>query len=156
MAFCLASSLVVILLNNMNKKFPIIFLVFSIIILGVSLSSVFAKNQDNPENQILPEKEGTYNVPGRPDLKLKVFVHHVGGKPNDNGKPSGGQTNICYLSDPDSASFVGAAGWKLPVGTWVYTLNTNSVPSSVGTFNLAIMAIDAFNRWSKHRWRINR
>lgn len=128
----------------MDKKIFIIILTVSLIMSGLSSVLASDKNQDNTENQILSEQEGTYDVPGRPDLKVKVFVHHE----KQNGRPSPVYPPVCYLTDPDSTAPVGAVGWRLPQGAWIYTLNTNSVPSSVGSANLVTMAADAFERWS--------
>lgn len=112
-------------------------------IFSLALNPVWAKNQANhPDDQILPEQDGIYDVPGHPDLKVRVFVHRV--------KPASPAPALmaCNLPDPDCAVTVGGAGWHLPAGTWTYTLNTASVPSSVGSGNLNIMAADAFSRWS--------
>ncbi len=131
----------------MNKKFLITTLIIASVILILSLGSVSAKNADDSQDQLLPEQEGTYNVKGRPDLKLKVFVHNP--KPEKQyAKPAPAPSPVCNLQDPDSATTIGDAGWHLPDGTWIYVLNTSSVPSTVGASNLAIMATDAFNRWS--------
>lgn len=118
----------------MNKK--IIAVLISVLILsaGLSFKAVLADN--------LPDQEGTYDVPGHSNLKLKVFVYRQkAGKPNPSSP-------VCNLADPDSLNIVGSAGWKLPSGTWTYALNTSSVPSSVGSGNLSIMSSSAFSRWS--------
>ena len=126
----------------MNRK--ILAIVFSILVLAVGLSFkiALANNSNNSQDSILPEQDGTYDVPGHSDLKLRVFVYRV--KPDRSTPPS----TICNLLDPDSTTAVGSTPWRLPTGTWVYTLNVNSVPASVGSANLAIMAGDAFGRWS--------
>lgn len=131
----------------MSKKvFVTLFLVILVCVLGASLSSVLAKNTDDSDDQILPEQPGIYDVPGRPDLKLKVFVHNP--KDKQNARPSPVVPPVCNLQDPDSTVTIGSAGWHLADGTTVYTLNSGSVPSAVGTNNLATMATDAFNRWA--------
>lgn len=127
----------------MNKKFLILILIISVIASGLSLAPVFAKNTNDSGDELLPEQEGTYDVAGHPDLKLKVFVHHE----KQNSRPSQSGSTVCNLQDPDSLALVGSAGWKLP-GTWTYILNLNSVPFTVGSANLATMAADAFSRWS--------
>ncbi len=112
-------------------------------ILSLTLNPVWAKNQSNAQDEsILPEQEGVYNVPGHPDMKVRVFIHRV--------KPAfpAPQLMACNLPDPENTTLVGGAGWHLPAGTWTYTLNTTSVPATVGSTNLAIMATDAFSRWS--------
>lgn len=128
----------------MSKKTLLISLVITVVAWGLSFGLVSAKNSNDSDEQIaLPEQDGTYNVPGRPDLKIRVFVHRA--KPTPNPTPN----IICNLPDLDSDTFIGGAGWHLPAGNWTYTLNSDSVPSTVGSTNLAIMAADAFTRWSE-------
>lgn len=124
-----------------NKNLAIIILV-SFIVSVLYLGVVYAKNSNNSEGSVLPEQEGTYDVPGHSNLKLRVFVYRA--RPDRSTPPS----IVCNLPDPDSTATVGPTPWRLPTGTWVYTLNPSSVPSSVGSANLAIMANDAFGRWS--------
>lgn len=54
----------------------------------------------------------------------------------------------CGLTDPDSTATDGLTGWRLPTGTWTYRLNTSSVPSSVGSSDMATLTANAFNAWS--------
>lgn len=100
------------------------------------LSPVSSKNDDNN----IPEEDGVYDVPGHPNLKLRVVVHNA--KP-----PDASNSLICGLTDPDSSSVVDPTGWYLP-SSWTYNLNTGSVPSSVGSANLSTIASDAFIAWS--------
>lgn len=137
----------------MNKKFLLIFGVFFLLtILSLSLNFASAKIQKNFQDQFYfqdqfwPEKDGIYDVPGYFNLRLKVFVHYPKG--HQELKQIITSANVCYLQDPDSLITIGSAGWHLPIGIWTYTLNTSSVPSTVGSANLAIMSSDAFNRWS--------
>ncbi len=98
---------------------------------------------DKPDNTpTLPETNGTYDVPGRPNLKLRVIVH-----PAKGSKPGGSTPSLsCGLSDPDSVSVVSPAGWHLP-SSFTYRLNNASVPSSVGAGSTAIAA-QSFGTWS--------
>ena len=123
----------------MSKKFFAI-LTILIIILGVSSSLVLAKNDKNGD---IPEEDGIYDVPGHPDLKVRVFVHKT--KPGPTPQP----TLQCNLPDPASEAVVDSAGWKLPTTTnWTYNLNLSSVPSSVGQTNLLTIATNSFKVWT--------
>jgi len=123
------------------KKLYIFFIVFAILAMGLSLSPVFAKNDKNLD---IPEQDGIYDVPGHPDLKIRVFVHKI--KP---AKPSPTPTPElnCTVSDPSNSADVAFAGWKLP-SIYKYNLNPASVPGTVGGGNLATIAATAFNRFS--------
>lgn len=92
---------------------------------------------DLPDVQ-LPERAGIYDVPGRPNLKLRVFVH--------NAKPTPPPAPIC--NDPLDGPDVRPAGWYLPISPWGYYLNIESVPLSVGSDKLSKIAGDAFSPWS--------
>ena len=68
-------------------------LIFSLITgLFVSISAVLAVNLPEPAQEVVPEQAGVYDVLGRPDLKLKVFVYEPrvdqSAKNNNNGKPN--------------------------------------------------------------------
>jgi len=110
-------------------------------VFGISLSffagAVLAKNDPNE----IPEVDGVYNDSGHPGMKVRVIVHRA--KPGPPPEP----TLRCELSDPASDALVSAAGWKLPA-TWTYNLNPTSVPSFVGSDNLATFAGIGFSRWS--------
>lgn len=98
-----------------------------------------------PVSPDLPEQAGIYQAPGRPDLKLRVFVHQP--KPVKPAKPGVvSPDEICALADPDSSAVVAGAGWKLPA-TWTYYLNSASAPASVGVANLPTIANNAFGQW---------
>lgn len=111
-----------------------------------------AKNDD--EIYAVPQAEGTYDVPGRPDLKLKVTVYH--GKQDEvekfaRGDKSQPQAPVlsCMetaIADPDSESQVKLAGWKLPAN-WTYAVNTSSVPSSIGAGRAGELIGNAYAAW---------
>jgi len=123
------------------RKLLTIFIVFSVLALGLSLSPVFAKNLKNSDKDI-PEQDGVYDVPGHPELKVRVFVHHVG-----KGKPVPPTPVLeCGLDDPQSLAVVDKEVWHLPAN-WTYNLNPGSVPGSVGGSNLFTIAENAFNEW---------
>ncbi len=108
-----------------------------------SLNFVFAKND---KHQDIPEIDGIYDVPGMPGMKVRVFVHRE--KPDKPGKPEEEKPAlVCKLDDPNSNAVVDKAGWKLP-SKWTYNLNPSSVPSSVGSKNLATIAGSAFSQWT--------
>lgn len=121
----------------MKKISAILFSLFFVLIIS---ANVFAQNS----NATIPEKNGDYPDPSHPGLRVRVFVHEP--KPS---KPSPTQSPVlvCSLPDPDSSAVVPPAGWKLP-STWTYTLNTGSVPSSVGSGNLTTIAGNAFTQWT--------
>ena len=128
------------------KKIIFTLLVFSVfLVAGIAIAQGAAKNsqQDDLEYTI-PEQDGAYDVPGRPELKVRVFVHNPKVKPEPTVSPA----LTCGLSDPKSDAVVDPAGWYLPKGTWVYRLNTASVPFSVGSGNLSNIAQLGFGAWS--------
>ena len=118
----------------------ILFASFLIIVLAFafSLNFTFAKNDKNTD---IPEQDGVYDVPGHPELKVRVFVHKIGGKPAPT--PVWG----CGLPDPGSEAVVDKEVWKLP-SEWTYNLNPGSAPSSVGSGNAATITDNAFRVWT--------
>jgi len=121
----------------MFKKISII-LIVSVVLIGGNF--VFAKNDKNTD---IPEQDGVYDVPGHPELKVRVFVHKAGA-----GKPTPAPEWQCGLSDPDSSAVVDKEVWKLP-STWTYNLNLSTVPSSInGSANLVTIAKNAFTAWT--------
>ena len=133
------------------KKLLTIFIVFSVLALGLSLSPVFAKNLKNSDKDI-PEQDGVYDVPGHPELKVRVFVHRVGGKPTPT------PVLRCELDDPDSPAVVHKEVWKLP-SEWTYNLNPDSAPSLIGSENAVTITENAFETWTnelKNKVTINR
>jgi len=109
----------------------------------LSPASVLALGQ--PQSEQVPDVAGTYDVPGQPDVKVKVSVYRA-----KNAKPDGsghGNPKLqCSLADPDSSSVVPTTGWKLPTSV-TYNLNTTSVPATVGGANLATIAANGFSDW---------
>jgi len=125
-------------LTNMNKK--LLFITSLIAFLFILFPGLVLAKQDETEDQV-PEQNGTYNVPGNPKLKVRVFVHQP--KP-----PVSAPALNCNWTDPDSASVVGITGWHLPKGTWSYYLNASSVPSTVGSNNFTNLTNLAFSEWA--------
>lgn len=109
------------------------------------------------DDYMLPENEGVYDVPGRPDLKLKVFVYRgkddIGEKAVKSGKPVSAPVppvEACasaLAADPDSSSIVSGAGWKLP-SVWTYRINFASVPATIGAANAQTLIANAYNTWT--------
>lgn len=118
----------------------IIVLALSVAVLALSGCPVLASHKPNSQDPI-PEISGVYNDPDHPGVKVRVFVH-----PEKPSKVSS-EALVCNLSDPDSASVVSSAGWKLS-SPWTYNLNLGSVPLSVGGSNLAVIAGNGFSDWS--------
>jgi hypothetical protein len=112
---------------------------------------ILAKNSND---YVLPETEGIYEVPGKPHLKLKVFVHYEKNKDMEKnakkGKPSPQPPQeSCYLSsetDIDSASVVSPAGWRLP-STWSYQINLDSIPSTINKSDGENLIAKAYGAW---------
>lgn len=92
-----------------------------------------------------PEVDGDFDVPQKPGMRVRVFVHKE--KPLHTSSAA----LVCGLEDPDSSASVSPAGWKLP-NSITYQLNQNSVPSSVGSSNLPSIVSNSFTKWS---WAIN-
>ncbi|HJZ06289.1 hypothetical protein A2634_02450 [Candidatus Amesbacteria bacterium RIFCSPHIGHO2_01_FULL_48_32] len=90
----------------------------------------------------LPEQAGDYPVPGRSDMRMRVFVYEPRA-----GRPGVVVDKSLACVDPDQNDLVAPAGWKLPVGNWRYKLNVGSVPSSVGGSNLGTIVKDSFGPW---------
>ncbi|OGI16360.1 MAG: hypothetical protein A2Z52_00135 [Candidatus Moranbacteria bacterium RBG_19FT_COMBO_42_6] len=95
-----------------------------------------------------PDKDGTYEVPGHPNMKVRVFVH----KPNP-GKPGPVPTPTCSDAH-ENIDTVGTTGWHLP-STFTYTLNTSSVPSAVGGERLPEIASLSAGKWDSLSGKIN-
>ncbi len=89
-----------------------------------------------------PENSGIYDMPGYPNLKVRIFVHKA--KP---AKPGSGPTPIsgtCSL-DGNINDYIGSAGWHLP-SKFTYNLNPTSVPGYVS--GLSTIAQNAFGVWT--------
>lgn len=126
-----------------------------VLIFSPQLSLALEKPVTLGEVPAPPDVSGVYNVPERPGMKVRVFAHPekptkpgLPAKPNASPSPSVSVNNslICGLADPESASVVGKAGWKIP-GSITYLLNTSSVPSSVGSGNLAGIVKSGFDQY---------
>jgi hypothetical protein len=107
------------------------------------------------DNGSLPETEGTYDVAGHPNLKLRVHVYRDHNEKNaarSQAKPGQTVPNLVCTStaamDPDSTAVTSPTGWKLPSGTWTYQLNLGSVPATVGAGNLATIAANSYSAWT--------
>ncbi|MEK7633715.1 MAG: hypothetical protein AAB437_02625 [Patescibacteria group bacterium] len=114
----------------MSKKI-IIFLFGLILFLAPLLVSA-----QKPEDWEPPEKNGTYDVPGKKNLKVRVFVH--------NPKPELLPVLNC-TDDNSSTAQVGAAGWKL-TSNWSWYLNISSAPSSISG-NMLTIANNSIKTW---------
>lgn len=128
----------------MIKKSITVCLLILVFVFGLSLASVLAKNSNDngDEEQIIPEQDGTYDVPGHPDMKVRVFVHRA------RPEPAPLPLLVCGLSDPESNAVVDPLAYHLPTGkAWTYQLNPSSAPSSV-RLNLSVFVADAFSRWT--------
>ena len=140
----------------MTKKIFITLVIISLIATSISFNLVSAKNTSDDSEKIendIPEQNGTYNVPGHPDLKVRVFVHNV--KPEKPGKPvPPAPTLQCGLSDPDSSFIVSAEEWMLPA-SFTYNLNPNNVPALVGSSNWPLIAENSFNTWDNEVSQVN-
>lgn len=118
----------------------VIALLTLILLLGISPNATLAKKSMTAEDELIPEKDGDYAEPGRPGMRVRVFVHN----PKSHRLPS--PSLVC--SDPESEALVGRTGWKIPSGEWKYNLNLFNVPSSVGTSNFPAIATNGFNTWT--------
>ncbi|MFA6383482.1 MAG: matrixin family metalloprotease [Parcubacteria group bacterium] len=115
--------------------------ILSTLAFAMSVSAVSAaKLNYAPE---LPENDGTYDVLGHPDMKVKIFVHK--NKPVKPALAPEGVVGICSSDEPSDAS-VGATGWKLP-SSWNYRLNVSTVPASIGATGLGNIANLSFDEW---------
>jgi hypothetical protein len=120
-----------------NGLFCLMLAVFG---LSVSVFPALAKDaKNNLEN--IPQKNGTYDIPNHPNMKVRVFVHY----PKMFGKPA--PAPVCTNDDPDSLSLVHAGYAHLPQ-TINYVLNVSSVPSSVKGSNLPAIALNSVKVWT--------
>jgi len=124
----------------MIQKSALVFLAI-LFSLSLFLSPVSASHKGGSDNSKIPEENGTYDDPGHPGVKVRVFVHRE--KPQTSSPP----LLVCGLADPDSTAVVSPAGWHLPSSV-TYSLNPSSVPSSVGGVNLPTIAVNGFGDWN--------
>lgn len=128
----------------LSKKISYLFAGFALL-LTILFSAGSVRADGPPNNPGLPESPGTYSVPDRPDLRVKVFVHSPNpAKPGPSPTPS----LTCNLADPDSATVDGTTGWYIPTGQWIYHLNPSTAPSLIGATNAANLTSNAFSTWS--------
>jgi hypothetical protein len=132
----------------MNKKLFALLIILIVVFSGSS-DLVLARNyriENIPAISAIPtiedisEIDGIYNVPGRADLRVRVFVYKA--KPGQPSTPA----LQCNLADPDSTATVSEAGWKLPAN-FIYNLNLSNVPVLVGSANWPLIAENSFNAW---------
>ena len=120
----------------MRKLIMMLFFVLFLLPLSVSAAK--------PEDWEPPAKDGTYDVPGKPDLKVRVFVHK-----DKDVNPAKGQPNnpwTCSFGDLEMYLTIPREVWKLP-STWTYRLNPGTVPSTVGGGNLSTFVRRGFDSW---------
>lgn len=135
----------------MNKKIFYVGLTATLLMSGFFVQAKSGQQDPAGNNDLeytIPEQNGIYNIPNRPEMKVRVFVHQPKIK---LGSGAGGalSTLVCGLTDPDSVASVDTVGWHLSTtGPWTYRLNTSNVPSSVGSSNLSAIAQLAFGVWS--------
>lgn len=128
----------------MKKSLSLI--VISSLFFGVA-NLALAQNQNFAPSSEDAISDGVYDVAGHPELKVRVFVHHLPVKDARHSKPGGGSSQlVCNIADPDSSTVTPVTGWHLPTSV-TYSLNTGSAPSSVGRNNLSIVASNAFTQW---------
>lgn len=124
----------------MKRLFSLVLAFVLVAAFAVVSASAKTENPNANENGQIPEVSGDYAVPGRQDLRVRVFVH---------GPKSGNHTTqvtapIC--EDNRSDAVVGGAGWKLPNSTIYYKLNQDSAPSSIRSSVLSFVS-NSFSKW---------
>jgi hypothetical protein len=112
-------------------------LIVSFLVASSFFAGTVLADKSDSQDLSLPEQAGIYDVPGRPNLKLRVFVHN----PKEKAVLSG---PVC-TEDLDSRAVDGLTGWHLP-SNWSYRLNPSSAPSSVRS-SLSTIAGEAFGTW---------
>ncbi len=117
-------------------------------VLGLSLvgTVAFAKNDKEDSKHYAPDSSeaivsGIYDVAGRDNLKVKVFVHKGNAKPG-----GGGNSLVCNLADTDSLTITPAIGWKLGQNI-NYFINPGSAPAGLSG-SLGTIANNAFSQWT--------
>lgn len=118
------------------KKFFALLISF-VLFLNTS-SFVLAQQSFSSESGDVPEKNGDYPDPKDKKVRVRVFVHEPKNKLTPNP--------VTTCDDSESTAPVSATGWHLP-GNVTYRLNISSVPSSVGSSNLASISANAFSVW---------
>jgi len=124
----------------MNNKKIIILVAFCLtLILASALYSLRALG-DMDKSGDIPDVDGIYNMPGRKNLKVRVFVHQIAEKKQPPAEPT-----LYCPPDDESSSVVGSTGWKLPAN-WHYSLNVESVPLRIKP-DIEEIATDCFDSW---------
>ncbi len=108
----------------------------AVLLIGFSVTAVSAQKPSSNKDNI-PEKEGTYDVPGHSELQVHVHIYRAREQTNA----------ILACTDPDSTAVDGKTGWHLP-SAWTYNLNPQSAPASVGSASLPAIAANGFSAWS--------
>lgn len=117
----------------------VLVILFSLVLIFSIISSVSARDSaSQSDSGDVPERNGDFPDPQNHKVRVRVFVH--GPKAKLTPKPS------LTCEDPNSTATVSATGWYLP-GNVTYRLNLSSVPSSVGSSNLAPISTNAFTTW---------
>lgn len=120
----------------MKKTYCLLALMCFAVALGMGLQSASAKTVSD-----IPDVDGTYDVPGHPNLKVRVFVH------NPKQQSAKKQLGTCSVDDPNIGPLVDPAGWHLP-SSWNYYLNSSSAPLGAVRANLTNYANQAFTEWT--------
>lgn len=99
-------------------------------------------------NAQIPERNGDYQDPEHPNLRVRVFVH----EPRD--ARGGNQSTPTTCPDNDTGTpTTPPAGWHLPNGTWTYNVNVSSVPSSVSS-NISSVVTQSFGAWNSAQGKV--
>ena len=128
-------------MNESKKIFSMLLIVSCVI---ATLPGVIAA-KSGADDYTLPEQDGTYDVPGKPGLKLRVIVHHAKGEAK-SAKPAPVATEECGIADPESANIVSAAGWHLPA-SWTFRVNSSSVPAGIRS-NVGTIISNSYAAWA--------
>jgi len=136
------------------KNKILFFLAFTLLIIG-SAGIPLALSSNDEDASVLPNKEGVYKVPGKPNLRLRVFIYHGKDEVRDFAKPSSKPSpvtpalicNSISTIDQDSLSLVKSAGWIIP-SSWTYRVNTTSAPSSVGSSAVGNIVLNSYKVWA--------
>lgn len=144
----------------MASIFLLVYLLFPAFVFAAAKPSA-PDTPATPEVPAPPEVSGIFDVPERPGMKVRVFAHparpdkptapgrNPSPSPSASVKPVTSELLACGLQDPDSASVISKAGWKIPDGNITYLLNTSSVPLTVGKNNLQAIVKAGFDQYSQ-------
>lgn len=108
---------------------------------------VFQAGASAATNPDIPEKNGIYDVPGHPNLKVRVFVHYPKKSIPQPAWPA-------CTEDLPSDAIVSATPWHLPDGEWDYVINTANVPASIGSSNMPTIVSSAFDEWQDSQGKV--